>query len=327
MTDMLPMLVQDFVEHEREGLPLLREFKRNVAAVARTYPDAYFALGQKTPEAIDDLAHRAFTICARVPKGRFPFLGRAPFRAFLAEGMDGRNIRYHSFYARLSITRELLRDEYASNVVRDPALRWRAELYREVGRALAELAEPLGARKPQTWRLRGQGLVRVRSPEFVIDELRGSGLVAVPALVERALSLLGPSSQSRLAGILGEVLSGPVTPEAGSEAHDPDPSLTLSVRGAVREAWEGLDAEARDLLVAVASGAPYDELLLRFPRFAHKVALTRAVGRCNEHFLARVYAAVGGERGTNAPPQQLAETILEVLLEMIPDLATTGELS
>ena len=118
-TDTMPELVRLFVEEGSHAHDLLREFMRHVAKVARPYPDAYFVLGAKNDEAVDDLGNRSFSICSSVEKGRFPFNGRTPFGAFVEEQFDGRTIRYHSFYAKLAITRELLRDDYAFNLRRN----------------------------------------------------------------------------------------------------------------------------------------------------------------------------------------------------------------
>ena len=153
MEDTMPSLVRAFEEDETQAVPLLSEFMRHVARVARPYPDAYFALGQKSDDAVDDLGNRAFSSCARVEKGRFPFSGRTPFRAYVEEQFDGRTIRYHSFYAKLSITREILRDDYAFNLRRDPVLRWRAGLYADIGAVLKADCEsvPQGTGVPPKW--------------------------------------------------------------------------------------------------------------------------------------------------------------------------------
>ena len=98
--DTMPVLVREFAEDGTSAEALLREFMRHVAKVARPYPDAYFVLGQKSDDAVDDLGNRAFSVCASVPKGRFPFSERTPFAAYVEERFDGRTIRYHSFYAK-----------------------------------------------------------------------------------------------------------------------------------------------------------------------------------------------------------------------------------
>ena len=157
--DVLPTLVRAASREEPDGGALLREVARHVRRVATPYPDAWFALGRKHPEAMDDLAHRVYTTCVRVPKGRFPFLGRPPFSACAAEDMDGRAIRYHSFYARLSITRELMRADYAHNLSSDPRLAWRAALYGEIGDVLAEVAVKTPGAPPR-WQLAGPTPVR-----------------------------------------------------------------------------------------------------------------------------------------------------------------------
>ena len=154
--DTMPALVRSFVEDGSNASELLREFMRHVARVARPYPDAYFVLGARNEEAIDDLGNRAFTSCASIEKGRFPFSGRTPFGSFVEEQFDGRTIRYHSFYAKLSITREMLRDDYAHNLRRNPVLRWRAELYADIGAIVKAHCEPVpqgrGVPEPQrTW--------------------------------------------------------------------------------------------------------------------------------------------------------------------------------
>ena len=75
MEDTMPALVRAFVEGGQDAAKLLSEFMRHVARVARPYPDAYFVLSQKNDDAVDDLGNRAFSICASVEKGRFPFSG------------------------------------------------------------------------------------------------------------------------------------------------------------------------------------------------------------------------------------------------------------
>ena len=88
MEDTMPALVRAFVEGGQDAAKLLSEFMRHVARVARPYPDAYFVLSQKNDDAVDDLGNRAFSICASVEKGRFPFSGRPPFAAYVEEQFD-----------------------------------------------------------------------------------------------------------------------------------------------------------------------------------------------------------------------------------------------
>ena len=94
----LSELVSRYVVEDAGAAELHREVQRHVEQVSRRYPDAYFELGRRTSESVEGLADRVFTICARVPKGRFPFRGRAPFPAFVEERFDDPPIRYHSFY-------------------------------------------------------------------------------------------------------------------------------------------------------------------------------------------------------------------------------------
>lgn len=316
--DALPELVNDFVHGRTGGDELLREVRRHVGRVSRAYPDGYFALCQKTPDAVEDLGNRVFSICARVAKGRFPFLGREPFVAFVEEEFDGRTIRYHSFYAKLSITRELLRADYAHNLSGHPRLRWRAELYRKVGDALREVGEAGGGMPPR-WRRRGGALTRIESPERVVARLREAATEDLRVLTALALETAGPCTQARLTGLIEEAVGGPNVDEEAAAWTPPDPGTMGAVRGAVARAWAALDADDRALLDGLAEGLSYDELAERHPRFAHKVAVHRAVQRVVAGFVAEVAGAAGGSARTTVPVGQLAELVLDVLAEIRPD--------
>lgn len=131
---------------------------------------------------------------------------------------------------------------------------------------------------------------------MVTARLRQEPPRELPELVMRALELGGPQSQSRLTGIVEGVLGSP-TVEAPPEPVEsaPDHPTRMLVRRAVLEAWTALDADERDLLVSVARGDSYDELVARCPRFAHKVAVTRAISRVGQGFVHRVLQASAAE--------------------------------
>ena len=93
----------------------------------------------------------------------------------------------------------------------------------------------------------------------------------------------------------------------------PDVDLVRGVREAVVEAWSELGSEERALLRALADGLSYDEICQRHPRFAHKVAVNRAVERVSKGFVARVLERVGGEGAPGARPGELMELVLDVL--------------
>ncbi len=310
--DPLPSLVAAVTRGDTDGGALLAEVLRHVARVARPYPDAWFALGRKHAEAVDDLAHRVYTTCARVAKGRFPFLGRAPFAAYVAEDFDGRAIRYHSFYAKLSITRELLRADYAHNLASDPRLAWRADLYGEIGHVLRARAVKLGGAPPR-WQLPGPAAVRGEAA--LVDLLRAASERDVPALVERALRLGGPRTQSQLCRVVEEVVGTPPAPEADDEARADDVAGRAAVRAAVLEAWAALDDDERRLLGLIARGRSYDEVCAELPGFAHKVAVNRALERIGQRFVARLAARVGAPREA-PPPRLLLEHVLDVLEQL-----------
>ena len=194
VADPLPQLVHAFEVRDQSAAELLGEFQRHVAWVTRSYPDAYFVLGRKNDDAVSDLGNRVFTSCARVEKGRFPFQGRRPFRCYVEEGFDGRAIRYHSFYAKLSITREILRDDYARNLSRDPVLKWRATLYKDIGRVLKAVATPVsqGRGLPPRLELETSGPRMLRSLDAVEARLRRLEQPDTEQLVRAALAEAAP---------------------------------------------------------------------------------------------------------------------------------------
>ena len=320
MEDTMPGLVRAFVSDGNEAAHLLSEFMRHVARVARPYPDAYFVLSQKNDDAVDDLGNRAFSICASIEKGRFPFSGRAPFPAYVEEQFDGRTIRYHSFYAKLSITRELLRDDYAFNLRRDPVLRWRAELYADIGTVLKESCEsvPQGRGVPPKWQRTGTGLRMLQPPEVVEARLRQLDSPSIETLVHEALGQAGPLTQSRLTNMLEAVLGTPSSdePEAGSvEDHTAD---RMGLREAVADAWNQLEEADQALVIALSKGASYEELISGHPALNNKVSVSRAVSRVGQIFLTAVVDAMGIEASADATPRTLMEPIMSMLAELFP---------
>lgn len=302
-------------------------FLRHVDRVTRRYPDAYFELGCRTDDAVEGLADRVLTICAAVSKGRFPFSGRVPFRAFVEEGFDDPPIRYHSFYARLSIARELLRDDYAFNLRRDPVLRWRDELHRSIGAALRAHAEAVegdggGHRR---WRVSVRGPTRVRNLDDVRSALaRDADRLSLEELVVRALTLAGqPLAHSALSNLLGDVLGGPkdeVPPVPATPTSLPD---ALTLRRSVLSAWNELSEAEQALVIALARGDSYDDLIAAVPAFRDRSAVSRAVRSCGDQFVGRIVRDLGEDpTGGAATPKRVLELVAAVVLPLLAEEAS-----
>jgi len=312
--------VADFVSTGAQAGALWSNVLSHVRNATRRYPDAYFELGQKNDESIEGLAGRVFTICARVEKGRFPFMKRTPFVAYVEEDFDDPPIRYHSFYAKLSITREILRDDYAKNIRRDPVLRFRDDLHRRIGKVLPEVGIALeGGKGGHTrWTIQA-GPRRPMTEDAVVDALKGRD-EPLEVLVSEALKVIAvPISHSRLSNLLGRVIDPPSTDEADAGAGE---SLedTVTIRRAVIEAWEELGDDERALVAALARGDSYDDLIARCPSLNNRVAVSRATKRVGQVFVARVVEAIGGTADASAPPRELLEQVAGVLLPLLPEL-------
>lgn len=317
--DALPGLVIAFVADEQRGAELLVEVKRHVARVARPYPDAWFALGRKEPLAVEDLANRVFTCCARVVKGRHPFQGRTPFLAYARERFDGRTIRYHSFYARLSITRELMHQDYARNVVRDPVLRWQADLHRDIRGVLAEIGVAEGAGRVRRWSLATPpGLRSLVAPDALPETLRGLDTTDLRVLVREALARAGPLTHVALTRAITAALDAPPSEAPAPESPMLDLADRATVRVAVVSAWTQLSAEERTLLSMVVRGASFAEITSREPRFKDPSTLTLAIRRCNDILLREVDARASAS--SELTPRALLDRVFEVLLSCLPEL-------
>ena len=309
---------------------LRRAFVAEVEAVSKNLPDSWFELGRKNKESVSSLAHRVLIRAHRDPLGRFPFLGRTLFRSTREEMWGDPPVRYHTFRARLSITREVLRSDRAFNLVRDPVARAADERYRAISAALRAVGVPVeaGARTMPLFVAPGGGIRLARDPARVVEALRGrsreldlNGLVlallegvgqplSVPAVVAALAPLLPP--------LLGAVPDVEVLPEPAVDA--PDVVLRRGVRMAVAAAWADLSGEEQALLLGVARGEDGDALMARCPGLKSRVAVSRAITRLNNHFLGRVLGAVGGEARPEAAPRALLELILEVLMAEVVEV-------
>lgn len=310
----LPELVRRWEQEGTGGAALLREVRHGVERATRRLPDAFFELGRRDDEALRSLANRVFTRCGRTALGRHPFATRTPFRTYVEEAFEAPAIRYHTFYARLSVTRELVHGDYALACARDPVLRARDTLYRQLGPVLSRVATRVADPPHETWTVPGTaGLVRTR------DEV-GARLRPGPldTLVPEALRLYGaPVSRSELTHALAPVLC----PPAGSAPPSTGPREdTLAIRRAVAAAWAELDALDRALLLGLARGEDSTELLARDPRLGSPAALSRAARRVGDRFVTRVVAEVGGTAAPDLTPTALLERVAAVLLESLPEL-------
>jgi len=312
-------------QHELDGQTnplLLQLMERHIRHLAGRYPNAYFELGQRDEAALASLSNRVFTTCDRVTKGRFPFQDRTPFRAYVEEEFGDPPIRQHTFYARLSVTRELMRSDYAHNLVRDPELRRRDTLYRELGEVLPRIAQSIPqGKRPPLWQI-STGPSRVRAPEAVIEQLRRAGAtsMSLEALAREALVLLGQSiSRSRLSHLLAEILPA-AAPAQQPAAEAPDLTETMAVRGAILRAWQGLSDLDHALVIGLARGDDADTILTANPQLKHRVAVSRAINRVGRCFVAEVVAELGGQPSPSLTPRALMDRILAVLINLLPEL-------
>ncbi len=316
-------------DHRQDRSPasrhLLDACQRGVRGVARRYPSVYFELGSRTEEAMASLVHRVFTDLDGRTIGRFPFSERTPFDCYLQERMADRQARYHSFSARLSVTREALRAQYSHNVRRHPAWLAREELHRAVVAVLRAECAPFAGRRDgypryglHAWPDGHRAARADWDPDAVVGALRRRGGWSVSARVQIVLSKRGaPMYPGEISRLLQDAAIEPTAFDAAEPAATtPEVTDAVAVRGAAAAAFAELDGTERRLLVLLLAGRPYREIPDELPDLRNPVAVTRALQAICDKLLGRVLAAVGVKRAAAASlrPKEAAELLLGVLV-------------
>ena len=322
-------LIKQFETDSDSAQSLLGAFHRHIRHVTSSYPDAYFELGQRTPEALDGLANRTMSVCARVKKGRFPFSGRTPFLTYVQERLDDPPIRYHSFYAKLSIARELLRNDYAFNIRRNPRLRWKDKLHRQIGVILKEDCCPASddPSSRRLWRSKNSGLTVVSTLDQVQQRLQAYRSEDTRVLVAQALRISGqPMSHSSLTNLIADIVGGPpANLELEPDTQQQNLPDVFVIRQAVVDAWEDLTDDEKCLIAALIRGQSYDDLIETTTRFRDRGSISRAVKRCGDQFVVKVLEAMGVTTAKpEATPKEIIERVAHVLLPLLPELTQSG---
>ncbi len=320
---------QDDIARHRLGEPratrgLVERTHRGVSRVSRGYPAVYFELADRGPESLQSLAHTVFCSLDSREYGRHPFAGRAPFDAFVQEDMPDRECGYHAFDARLSITRETLRAQYAFNLRRHPEWLEREELHQEVVAALREECRPFPGRSPRYPRYGLRSWEGVRAPkpswnhDHAVSTLRRRSGWSVSARVQIVLSLKGaPMYPGEISRVLQDAdvapAGGMVEPDERGQRSDVD--AILSVRQRVSDALAALDADERRLLRCLIEGISGREIMERVPALHSPVAVSRALKALCGRFVAAL-ADLGAGEGRDLRPAEVADLLLPVLLAL-----------
>ena len=303
---------------------LVARTHRGVTRVSRGYPAVYFELADRAPESLQSLAHTVFCRLDGRRFGRHPFADRRPFDAFVQEAMADRECRYHAFDSRLSITREVLRAQYAFNLRRHPEWQERSELHREVVEALRAECVEFPGRNPRYPRygLRSWEDVRAPQPSWNHDEavrtLRRRSGWSVSARAQIVLALKGaPMYPGEVSRVLQDADVAPAGRELdGREPAAPkDVDAILAVRRRVAQAWGALEPEDRGLVRCLIEGLSGDQIMVRVPSLKNAVAASRALKAVTGRFVAALVP-----EGEGAPrdlrPREVADLLLPVLLAM-----------
>ncbi len=346
----LPELLRAYILLHHPARPVFQEIHAGCQQLLRRMPESWYALAQRSEESVLSLADEVFFVCDRVQKSRFPHQGRVPFRGYVEDDLDTRMIRHHTFFAHLSIAREVIRLDRAWLCARDPHEAARARLYREVGQALQELADPqlpprdpgspLPPPRPGTntrWALREAPRLRALArPEQVRARLGAVADQGTAVLVREALLLLGPATQGQISDLLAEILPPPPPPPGQNRGgfersddpdqppepipiqEDDDPLDRMAVREAVLRCYQSLKDEDRDLLERLARGQRYEQIVAEVPRFRDPSAVSRALGTINREMKEALAARFGRAPEKGWGQKQLTELILAVLLLAMP---------
>jgi hypothetical protein len=318
--------VGDIARH-RLGAPdatrgLVSRTCRGVTRVSRGYPAVYFELAERGIESTQSLAHTVFCYLDRREYGRHPFAGRTPLDAFRTEDMADRECRYHAFDARLSVTRETMRAQYAFNLRRHPEWKEREEVHQEVVAALRAECREFAGRNPRYPRygLRSWESVRAPKPSWNHDEavrtLRRRTGWSVSARVQIVLSLKGaPMYPGEISRVLqdADVAPGGGVVDPDLRGGQPDVDAILGVRRQVAHAWSTLNPDERVLLRCLIDGLSGKEIMARVPTLQSAVAVSRALKALTQRFVLAL-SPEGAARELR--PKEVADLLLPVLLAM-----------
>jgi hypothetical protein len=323
-------------EAHRDGVAsasrsLLGDTLRATNRVSRRYPGAYFELCGRTNESVTSLGHRVFVRLDGRRFGRFPFSDRTPFDAFVADQMIDRDVRWHSFTARLSIAREILREQYAFNVRHHPEWAARDALHKGVVAALKADFPTWPGRSPRYPRFglaAWPGGPRTVRPDWDRDEIvRIVTRRATWPLQTRIEIVLAKHGAPMYPAAISSVLQDADVASADTSI-DPDQlsaggqsealASTLSVRQLIAERWRTLSDEEQELLVLLVTGRPYREVVEAIPSLNDPSAVTRTLARICDRFVSHLAEAFGGPRseGPRLKPKQQAELLFGVLVEL-----------
>lgn len=318
----LPTLVGAFVRRARFAVELRAEVRQLVLRVSAYYPDCWFVNGHRSDEAIEDVTNRVFTVASRRLMTRFPYrtdqeAARIPFQAYVQDSLNAEEIRRYLAFTRLSIVREQMRDDYAENMARDPALRGEARRYRELGRVLPLIAVTVPPLRQDRWRFKLAIRVHILPSEAQMrDAMRATTDRSTAGLAEAALRIGGQPTRGELARWISEQLDPPrAQVEAWTLSEDDQEVL----REAVVEACARLNAEDRALLTLVARGVKYKEIILRYPAFRSEARVSLAVKACTEIFVQHVAGRLGWRLTGRSLPGAVATAVYELLNEMGTD--------
>ncbi len=319
---------------------LLRDSLRAVDRVSRRYPDVYFELARKTPEAVASLGHRVFCRLDGRSFGRFPFSGRTPFDAFVAETMGDRDVRYHSFEARLSIAREALREQYAFNVRHHPEWAAKEELHKAVVQACRDHCATWPGRNPRyprygltSWRPGPRVPRDDWDRDDVVRVVTRRGAWPVRSQVDLVLAKRGCAMYpAEISAILQDAsvasADSSIDPEdlAGSPM-ERALDARLSVRRVLSERWGQLDADQQRLVAMLVAGKPYREIVDAIDRYRDPSSCTRALAKICDAFIGDLGERLGVATGVSLRPRQAAEVLLPALMELPEVKAALEEVS
>lgn len=303
------------------GLQVLRDvFLRHVRRATRRYPDPYFESCEKDQDSVRVLSDELLARCDHQMCLRKPFLGRAPFTAYLQDHTEDAQVLFHTFYGHFSLLRDLLKKTYADNLRMDLRLRAQAEQWTQVGALLPKVAEPTGARvgRNPVWR------AKATPPDAPAP---GDGL---EQRVVSALRAFGAATQAKIVQQLRS--SDAHVPAPAEPASDPVNACEshvnrTAVRAAAHRAWSSFEDVERDLMVAAMLGSPLEDFAQRHPELLRGSALTVLFIRLDTRLRAELAKELDIEVPPRASrkddpaavlPQELGTLIFDVLQEVVP---------
>lgn len=328
--EILRPLIWEYVKGNKDkvSLLILSRVKKIIFHISQKYPSYYFELGVKNDDSITSLANRTFTHLTTIKTGWFPFNGRIPFKCYVEENFNDDEIMKYSFYSKLSIMWQIMKEDYSYNSSHIPEVARSKRLFEEIGETLKAHFKSFqfGQKYTLKWGLPfwDQNTIFHQTSidnEEVINKLLELGELSLEEIIEKILKdfYKRPMSQSQLANIIFQIYNKKTTTiqENIISIYNITPEL-LTIRRIVSKYYNLLTPSEKKILFMIKEGLPYKEIAIKMG-YKDFQSVGKEMEKIAEKFLTpliKEFEPSSKKKNISISHKDLIENILEIIEDM-----------